>query len=88
MAILGSDVPKVIRDSGCGWVIPPGNPKKLAEHIVEISKLSKNELSKRGEAGMEFARRQYSKSANLPKVIEILENAAEKGRNDTANEAG
>ena len=73
LALSDSEIARITLGSGCGWLIPPGDSKKLTEHIAEISKLSKNELRQRGEAGREFARRHYSKSANLPKVIEILE---------------
>ena len=88
LALSDSEVARIILDSGCGWVITPSDSKKLTERILEISKLPRNELRQRGETGRNFVRQHYSKSANLPKVIEILEKVANKGRNDTTNAAG
>ncbi|HUH97910.1 MAG TPA: glycosyltransferase family 4 protein, partial [Anaerolineales bacterium] len=79
-AVPDSEIARIILESGCGWVIPPGDPEKLSKQIVEIAALPRQELRQRGEAGRDFARRHYSKSANLSKVIEILEKTSGKGR--------
>lgn len=78
LAFPYSDVAEIIRGSGCGWVIAPDDSTKLAEQIVDISNLPRKELRQCGEAGRNFVRQYHSKSANLPKVIEILEQAANK----------
>ncbi len=83
-----SELAKIIQGSNSGWVIPPGDPQNLSKQIAEIATLPQNELRQRGEAGRDFARQHYSKSANLPKVIEILERACRKGRHDPPHEAG
>lgn len=90
LALAGpdSEVARIILDSACGWVIPPDDPKKLIEQIAKIAALPRDELTQRGKAGRDFVQQHYSKSANLPKVIEILEKALLKGKYDPANVAG
>lgn len=87
LALRDSDVARIITDSACGWVISPGDSEELAEQIIKISQLSRDSLRRRGVAGRNFARRHFSKSANLPKIIEILEKASNNGRNNTGHDA-
>jgi len=82
-----SEVARIILDSGCGWVIPPDNPQKLIEQLAKIAALPEDELVQRGKTGRDFVRRHYSKSANLPKVIDILEKVLQKGSYDPAHVA-
>jgi glycosyltransferase involved in cell wall biosynthesis len=82
LAQQDSEIANTILDSDSGWVVQPGNQQELSRQILEISTFNKSELGRRGEAGGNFARRYYSKSANLPKVIDVLESAARKVRHD------
>jgi len=80
LALPDSGIARSVQAAACGWVMTPGDSKRLAEQIIEIARLPGNELRQRGEAGRRFVMRHYSKSANLPKVIDILEQAANKRR--------
>lgn len=76
VALPRSDLADTIERSGCGWVVEPEAPDRLAAAIREVSGLSPAELARRGQAGREFALRNFTREACLPRVVEILERAA------------
>jgi colanic acid biosynthesis glycosyl transferase WcaI len=76
LALPDSDVAELIERSGCGWVVEPDDPERLAARIEEVKELSSDELARRGHAGREFALRNLSRSINVPRAIDILERAA------------
>jgi colanic acid biosynthesis glycosyl transferase WcaI len=75
-AIPGSDLANLVERSQCGWVVEPDRPDRLAETIREIMHLGAAELEDRGEKGRQFVLTHFSKDVCLPKVIQILEEAA------------
>ena len=75
-AVIGSDLANLVERSECGWVIEPDRPEQLAETIRKIRKLPPEELEQRGQKGRQFVLQHFSKDVCLPKVIQILENAA------------
>lgn len=76
LALPDSDVADIVARAQCGWVVEPDDPERLAAKIKEVEALSSAELARRGQAGREFALRHLSRSANVPRVIDILEQAA------------
>ncbi len=76
VALPESDLAETIERSGCGWVVEPGRPDSLAETLRAVSGMAEEELSRRGLAGREFALRNFTQEACLPRVVEILERAA------------
>jgi glycosyltransferase involved in cell wall biosynthesis len=76
LALPNSDVADIVERAGCGWVVEPDLPEQLAVKVREVEALSSEELACRGQAGREFALRHLSRSANVPRVIDILEQAA------------
>jgi colanic acid biosynthesis glycosyl transferase WcaI len=68
-----SEIAEIIVSSGAGWVLSTNNSNALANRILEITKCPLDERISKGQAGRNFALRYFSKSSNLPKVIEILE---------------
>lgn len=73
IAPFESEVGRIIKTSGAGWVIFPNDTNELASTIVQISELPPHERNKYGKSGQVFASKYFSKKANLPKVVNILE---------------
>ena len=72
-APVGSEVAGIMASSGAGWVISTNDIGALANSISEISRLSLDERGGRGQAGRNFVLKHFSKSTNVTKVVEILE---------------
>ncbi len=76
LALPGSDLAEIIERSGCGWVIEPDRPDLLAAKIKQLMAMKPEELEIHGRSGREFALRNLTREVCLPRVIEILEQAA------------
>jgi glycosyltransferase involved in cell wall biosynthesis len=77
-ALPDSDLAHTIREAGCGWVVEPDRPEILADTIRQIMALPRDELRRLGQAGRDYALRHLTRSACLPKVIEVLESVGKK----------
>lgn len=69
----GTELWKVMEESGCGWIIPPDDPQALAEAIVEARKAGAAERARRGICGRDYAQQNLTEGNNLPKIIRIIE---------------
>jgi glycosyltransferase involved in cell wall biosynthesis len=74
-ALSNSDLSKIIHETGCGWVVEPDQPDLLANAILDAMRLSPEELRQRGQAGRKYALQRLTRSACLPRIIGILEEA-------------
>ncbi len=67
----GSEIARIVRESGAGWVVdaadPDGFPRALREILADRS-----ELARRGTAGLEFARRNFTPDAVARRFEEVL----------------
>lgn len=68
-----SGLSNIITHAGCGWVVEPDDPVRLAQEIDRILTISKSELARIGQSGRNYALRHFSKEVCLPKVIQLLE---------------
>ncbi len=75
-ALSTSDTAMAVRDNGAGWVVEPDSADAMAAAILAASEISPERLSKIGLAGRTYALRNLTRVANLPRVVEIVENAA------------
>lgn len=71
-----SDIAQVINASGCGWLIPPDDPEALAQAILEAAGLSDVARGDLGAAGRRYALDHFTGDVCLPRVMQILEQAA------------
>jgi glycosyltransferase involved in cell wall biosynthesis len=71
-----SDIAETISKSGCGWVIEPNNTDILAKKLIEIWNASDEFRSAMGSKGRNYAINNFSMSTCLPKIIDVLEKAA------------
>lgn len=70
---IDSDTARVIKDSGCGWVVEPEQPEVLAKLIQNIQKMSKSDLIAMGTKGRDYALQHFAKYNNLSKLAGIIE---------------
>ncbi len=70
----GSELARIVEESNCGWIIPPDNPRALAQTIAQVMDLSREELCSHGLAGREYALKHLTADVNLPKLVSIIEN--------------
>ena len=78
-----SDTGGAVLESGAGWVANPDSADFIAEAIVRASEQTAESLSQMGSAGREYAIKNLSRESNLPKVIQIVENAAKLQKEST-----
>lgn len=74
---LNRDAPRIIQEAGCGMVIEPGNPKKLAESILKFYQ-SRTLLEEMGRKGREYAEKHFSREAGVKRYEEIFKWAAKR----------
>jgi glycosyltransferase involved in cell wall biosynthesis len=67
-----SETTRMIKASDAGWVISDTDPEAVAGCIHEISRISSQECSRRGQVARSFVLKHFSKDKNLSKVIELL----------------
>lgn len=67
-----SDSADAIRESCCGWISSPQNIDELAALMKETATMNHNDLSVRGESGLNYARDHYSVKENLPKLVSVI----------------
>jgi glycosyltransferase involved in cell wall biosynthesis len=75
IACLESDLASVVRESGCGWVIPPGDSDGLSLQLEVCGSLGRPELARMGALGREYALTNFSTEACLPKLVAVVESA-------------
>ncbi len=73
LAQPGSDLARIITDSGCGWVITPDDPAALLRELRCIASLSREELRSRGNAGRQYTLQLQTSRVNLPRIMQLLE---------------
>lgn len=71
---LGSDTAEAIREAECGWVIEPEDVVLLAETMREVNDTEKMLLKEKSEKAFKYGLEHFSKSENLRKLIEAIEN--------------
>jgi glycosyltransferase involved in cell wall biosynthesis len=70
---IPSDIAKTVINANCGWVVPSGNIDKLKSSFINISTIKKSDLKNMGESGKKYAQKNLSRSANLNKIVSVIE---------------
>lgn len=74
----GSTAERYIKQAHCGIAIEPDNLESLIEGFRSFSKMEKDKLEQMSKNSRKFAEENLTRKANLPKVIEVIENAINK----------
>ncbi len=74
--LSASDTAMAVRDNGAGWVVEPDSVEAMAEAILAASEMPVEDLSQMGLAGRAYALLNFTRGANLPHIVQVIENAA------------
>ncbi len=72
LGMIDGEGADLIKKSGCGYVVPAGDYKGLAELVQRCSELSRTELRNMGSNGKEFYNRYFEKSVCMKNLREII----------------
>lgn len=79
--IISSKVPgcdSLVENAQCGFLFEKQNPEQLAEKIIEMIKLSKEERKVLGENGYKYVYENYREEVVYKKWLALIENAIKK----------
>jgi colanic acid biosynthesis glycosyl transferase WcaI len=71
-----SEVARILRESGCGWVTDSRSPDECATVLAEVLQRPE-ELERRGTAGLEFARRSFVPSLVADRFEAVMQSVTE-----------
>jgi colanic acid biosynthesis glycosyl transferase WcaI len=80
-----SEVARIVDESGAGWVVDAADPARFPSALRGIL-ADPAELKRRGEAGLEFARRNFSPEVVATRFEDVLSDVA--SSNGQPNGAG
>jgi colanic acid biosynthesis glycosyl transferase WcaI len=66
-----SEIARIVRESGAGWVVDAADPEEFPRAVRGIL-ADQDELQRRGTAGLEFARRNFSPEVVATRFEELL----------------
>jgi colanic acid biosynthesis glycosyl transferase WcaI len=75
--LAASDTAMTVRDNGAGWVVEPDSVEVMANAILAASEMPGEDLNRMGLAGRNYALRNLTREANLPRVVQVVEIAAQ-----------
>lgn len=73
MALEGSATAEVVREAGCGMVIPPDDVRRFAESVAAFSAMPAETRRELGRAGRAWALANVTRDVCLPVVLDLLE---------------
>jgi glycosyltransferase involved in cell wall biosynthesis/ribosomal protein S18 acetylase RimI-like enzyme len=85
LALPRSEIASIVKDAGCGWVIQPDLADKLAIKLEELASEKQANLDGKGLAGREYARKNLTTHACMPRVINVIKAAASRGQGPVAS---
>ena len=77
IAALEGEGGRQIREAGAGWVVPPENPRALADAVMAASTLERSQLSSMGQRGEAWFREHFERDKLLSQLEAELEEAAQ-----------
>ena len=73
LAMIGSGAAELINEADCGYVVPAGDFKALAE-LIRTKVLADKELAaKKGTNGREYFEKYFTKSMCIEKLVTIID---------------
>jgi glycosyltransferase involved in cell wall biosynthesis len=75
-----SDTARCLREADCGWVGEPENVVWLTDKMKEVAAMPPSELAARGQRGLCYGERHFSKSSGVQRLADIVFAAAAYGR--------
>lgn len=72
IAVLNGEGAEVIKEADCGWTIPAGDAKALAQLTIELSKMDPSLLSKKGANAAKYYIEHFDKEKCLERLDRIM----------------
>jgi colanic acid biosynthesis glycosyl transferase WcaI len=72
LAAVGGEVGRIMQESGAAIVVPPENPRQLADAMLSLAEMSQAHLLKMGDNGRRFYDSYFSFEAALTKTNDVL----------------
>lgn len=72
LGVLKGEGADIIAEAGCGWSVDPKSPQSIADKIIEISKLPKEELELLGDKGYSYYKEHFTKEICMKILDENL----------------
>lgn len=82
VASLGGEGARIILEAGAGIAVPPSDPAKLAAAVRSLSELPREELSKMGASGYQYAQQFYNVDVIFNRIEDLLVSIARVQRSD------
>jgi colanic acid biosynthesis glycosyl transferase WcaI len=76
LAALSGETADILRASGAAVVVPPGDPEALAEAMVTMARMPREELDAMGRAGEAYYARTFSFAKMVDDTVAVIERAA------------
>jgi len=73
LILAGDLVDNPVKQAHCGLTVPPQNPEALAEAIVSLSRMPKEERETMGRRGREYVEKNYAIPVLVDKLIQCIE---------------
>jgi len=80
LILAGYPVNNPVMQAHCGLTVPPRNPEVLAEAIIELSQMPKEERETMGRRGREYVEKHHAIPVLADKLIECIEEVGERRR--------
>ncbi len=72
IAMLNGEGANIIKEAGCGLRVDSGDYTRLAESVLEMSRMNKNELNDLGNSGFNYYAKNFSKKECIDNLYRIL----------------
>lgn len=72
---VDGDAADIVKDAGCGLTVPPQDPEALAQAILKLSEISREELDRMGKLGYEYYRRELSFDLGVQAFVRVFNQA-------------
>jgi colanic acid biosynthesis glycosyl transferase WcaI len=85
LGVLAGEAADIIRASGGGVVVPPGDPAAIAAALQALAGLSPEARALMGASGRKYVSREYDRAALAARYLAVLEAAHAEGRRSTSH---
>ena len=68
-------VANLVKQWGCGWAVPPGDPQAFAERLIQLAD-DRDEARRAGRNARDLAREKFSRDELAGRFVQVLERTA------------
>ena len=72
LAMMNGEAPRIIEEAACGFSVPASDSRALADTIIQLSRMPKDELQKLGQNGKLYQQTHFDLEKSINKLHTIL----------------